>query len=145
MAKDLNVSEGTIRNTVPGLGLKSYKKRKRQKLTQTTIETRLAKAKKLLNWIKSHASIVRIFSDKKLWTVDLAHNNQNERCLAFSREDVPAVLTTKHPASAMMLGVVASDGKRMPPYWTAQNVKITADIYLDIMQTGQALAGHELP
>ncbi|QQP50080.1 Hypothetical protein FKW44_010961 [Caligus rogercresseyi] len=29
---------------------------------------------------------------------------------------VPPINATKHPQGAMMLGVVASDGKSMPPY-----------------------------
>ncbi|QQP48937.1 Transposable element tcb2 transposase [Caligus rogercresseyi] len=79
-AKNLGVSKDTIRNAVQDLGLVSYVRRRRQLLSDASKETRVMKGKKLLTWMKHNGSTVRIFSDKKLWTVD------------------------QHPASAMMLG-----------------------------------------
>ncbi len=62
-----------------------------------------------------------IFSDEKIFTVDAASNSRSTRYIARQPEDVePAVRytgRTKHPASAMMLSVVGSDGKIFPPYW----------------------------
>ncbi len=67
-----------------------------------------------------HASTVQIFSDKKLWTVDQARNIPNDRLLATGIDNVPLILCQKHPASAMMLGVISSDGNRVPPFWFPQ-------------------------
>lgn len=118
LGKELGVSKTTIRNAVGDLGLFSYVRRRRQLLSEKTKEMRVLKGKRLLSWMKKHdRSTIRIFSDKKLWTVDQSRNSRNDRYLAFCVEEVPPINVTKHPASAMMLGVVASNGKRMPPYW----------------------------
>ncbi|QQP55895.1 Transposable element tcb2 transposase [Caligus rogercresseyi] len=102
-AKNLGVSKDTIRNAVQDLGLVSYVRRRRQLLSDASKETRVIKGKKLLTWMKHNGSTVRIFSDKKLWTVDQVRNSRNDRYLAYCIEEVPPINTTKHPASAMML------------------------------------------
>ncbi|QQP49440.1 Putative transposable element [Caligus rogercresseyi] len=35
-----------------------------------------------------------------------------------------------------MLGVVASDGKSMPPFWFPAGLKVGANEYLDVLKTG---------
>ena len=35
----------------------------------------------------------------------------------------------------MMLGVVASDGKRMPPFWFPKGLRVGAKEYLEVLQT----------
>ncbi len=50
-----------------------------------------------------------------MWTMDQYRNSRNDRYLAYSISEVTPIIWTKHPASVMMLGVVASDGRRMPP------------------------------
>ena len=59
---------------------------------------------------------VIIFSDKKIFTVD-ATINRNRKYVAKSAKDVKPIYRTKNPPGAMCLGVVASDGKKMPLYW----------------------------
>ena len=44
------------------------------------------------------------------------------------------VMRTKHPQGVMMLGVVASDGKKMPPYFFPQGLKINTEVYLNVMR-----------
>lgn len=135
-AKELNVSRQTISEAVRNLGAYSYVRRARQLLTEKVRDLRVVKGKRLLNWFKkNNGSIVLIFSDKKLWTVDRARNARNDRYLAYHVSEVPTHNVTKYPASAMMLGVVASDGKRMPPYWFPKGLRITAAVYLDVMET----------
>ena len=52
--------------------------------------------RKLLGWLKkADGSIVRIFSDKKLWTVDRKRNARNDRWLAYHVEEVPPINCTK--------------------------------------------------
>jgi len=135
MAKDLGVSEKTIRRSVGDLGAFSYVRRKRQLLTEATKARRVEKGRKLLNWLKSNSSTVRIFSDKKNWTVDQARNSRNDRYLAYCVDEVPPINATKHPQSAMMLGVVSSDGKKMPPYWFPKGLKVGTQEYLHVLQT----------
>ncbi len=135
LAKEKNVTPRTIRKAVKQLGLISYVRRRRQLLSDTTKLTRVAKGKKLLTWMKHDRSTVRIFSDKKMWTVDQARNRQNDRYLAFCVDEVPPINSQKHPASAMMLGVVASDGKKMKPFWFEKGLKVNTEVYLDVLKT----------
>ncbi|QQP55790.1 Uncharacterized protein FKW44_000237 [Caligus rogercresseyi] len=88
-AKNLGVSKDTIRNAVQDLGLVSYVRIRRQLLSDASKETRVIKGKKLLTWMNHNGSTVRIFSDKKLWTVDQVRNSKNDRYLAYCIEEVP--------------------------------------------------------
>jgi len=135
-AKALNISEKSIRTAVRMLGAHSYVRRRRQLLTKKTKEARLARGKKLLNFLKKKdSSTVLVFSDKKNWTVDQSRNARNDRYLAYSVEEVPPINQTKHPASAMMLGVVASDGRRMPPFWFPKGLRVGSKEYLDVLKS----------
>lgn len=68
------------------------------------------------------------------------------RFLAYCVDEVPPINSSKHPASAMMLGVVASDGKRMPPFWFPNGLKIGAKEYLGGHEDcGQSMAGSGVP
>ena len=39
------------------------------------------------------------------------------------------VSTTKHPASVMMHGVMASNGEKMPPVWFPRGCRLTTAAY----------------
>ena len=73
-----------------------------------------------------------------MFTVDSVSNRRNDRFISpgiFS-EAPPAVkykYTTKHPASVMVFGLVASDGKKMPPVFIKEGQKINADVYIGIL------------
>ena len=135
MAKELQISRRSIGRAVDSLGFTSYVRRHRQLLSDTTKATRVRKGKKLLTWIKHDKGTVRIFSDKKMWTVDQSRNSRNDRYLAYCVDAVPPIMAQKHPASAMMLGVVTSDGKRMPPFWFEKGLKINKEVYKNVMET----------
>ena len=136
LAKELKVSPITIRRSVRDLGAFSYVRRRRQLLTDAIKKRRVEKGKKLLNRIKKEKrSTMQIFSDKKNWTVDQSRNSRNDRYLAYCVEEVPPIHCTKNPASSMMLGVIASDGNRMPPYWFPKGLRVGTEEYLDVLQT----------
>ncbi|QQP37282.1 Putative transposable element [Caligus rogercresseyi] len=107
------VSEWTIRKAVSKLGL-------RQLLSNSAKNSRVDRGKKLLSWLKKKPS------STKNWTVDQSRNARNDRFLAYAVEE--------HPASSMMLGVVASDGKRMPPFWFPQGLRVGAKEYLAVIK-----------
>ncbi len=78
MAKDLNVSKGTICNAVGKIGLTSYVRR-RQLLSMATKNNRVERSKHLISWLKKKpSSMVLVFSDKKNWTVDQSRNARND-------------------------------------------------------------------
>ena len=41
---------------------------------------------------------------------------------------------TKHPAIAMVFGLIVSGGKKMPTVFFPCGLKITADAYLDVLK-----------
>jgi len=132
---DLGCSQTMIVTAVGDLGTKSYVCQCRQLLTSATKVKRVEKSKKLTMWLKHHGSTVQIFSDKKIWRVDQARNSLNDRYLAYGVDEVPPINTTKFPASAMMLDVVASDGKRTPPIWFPASTWVGKKEYLEVMES----------
>ena len=77
------------------------------------------------------------FSDEKPFTVDPVVNKQNARIVSFGQDisELRNVSTTKHPASAMKLEVVASNGEKMPPVWFPRGYRLTAAAYKDVLVT----------
>ncbi|QQP39093.1 Uncharacterized protein FKW44_019864 [Caligus rogercresseyi] len=96
--------------------------------------TRLTNGKRLLNGLKSHGGRIIFFSDEKNWTVDKSYNVQNDRWLAKEREEVPAVFTTKFPASVMTLGVICSTGEVMSPFFFNPKERVNAERYCEVME-----------
>lgn len=135
LAKTMEVDHRTIRRAVnDDLGLKSYTRTLRHLLTAGMKEKRLARCKKVLNWLKATPSKVMIFSDKKIFTVDQVVNRRNDRFLAQTTEGVKGGYRTKHPQQVMVLGVVASDGKKMPPYMFKPKEKIDQHVYYKVLR-----------
>ncbi|QQP49152.1 Uncharacterized protein FKW44_009695 [Caligus rogercresseyi] len=73
---------------------------------------------------QTHGGRIIFFSDEKNWTVGRSYNVQNDRWLAKEREEVPAVFTTKFPASVMTLGVICSTGEE----------RVSAERYCEVME-----------
>ncbi|QQP50248.1 Transposable element tcb2 transposase [Caligus rogercresseyi] len=129
LAKKNDITESTMRNLVRfDLGMRSRAVVPVQMLTVIQREKRLERSKKILNWLK-------IFSDEKNFVVDKYNNRRNDRYIAKSAADTDAsvkyVPRSKHPAKAMMLGVVGSDGKTIPPIWIKGN--LNASMYKHIL------------
>ena len=77
MAAELNVDERTIRKAVhDDLGLDSYARTPRHLLTDTMKTRRLERCKKVLNFFKGNGDTVKIYSDKKIFTVDAVRVEQ---------------------------------------------------------------------
>ena len=137
LAKEMGVAKSTIHKAVhEDLDLISYKLRRRHLLTEKTKDTRLAKARALLNELKDESvGMLRFFSDEKNFVQDMRVNVQNDRWLCSDPSDVPVVMRSKMPASVMILGVVSSDGDVMPLHIFQQGLRLNADGYIDVMKT----------
>lgn len=138
LAKEMGVARSTIHKAVhEDLQYHSYKLRRRHLLTQRTKETRLAKARSLLNELKHGDSVgmLRFFSDEKNFVQDMKVNVQNNRWLCADPSDVPVVMHSKVPASVMVLGVVSSEGHVMPPHIFPQGLRLNADGYIAVLRT----------
>ncbi len=78
---------------------------------------------------------VKIFLDKKNFSLDQSFNHCNDCYLAKAKSDVQAIMTTKHPASVMVLGIMTSNGKKMPPFFFPCRLRVGAKEYLEMLQT----------
>ena len=135
LSRKLEVSRRTVqRATYDDLGFKSYVRTQRHFLSSIMKEKRLERCRKLINYLRKRPSIVKIFSDEKIFTVDQVYNRRNDRYIAESRDQVKGVYRTKHPAQIMVLGVLTSDGRRMPPHFFKPNQKIGTEEYLWVLR-----------
>ena len=129
-SSELKVDSKTIRNAVKyDLKLKSYTRTPKHLLTTAMKEKRLERCKKITTWLKKNPSIVMIFSDEKIFTVDAVLNRRNDRYIAESKAEVKGTFRTKHPAQVMTFGVVASDGKKMPIKFYKTDERINVETY----------------
>ena len=137
LAKRKKISVATVSRAVKSEGGKSLRRFKKPLLTTAMVQKRRERCCHLLNDFKSHGNWIIIFSDEKTFTVDPVVNKQNERVAGFGKDtpEVRNVSTTKHPASVMMLGVVASNGEKMPPVWFDVGYRLTAADDKDILAT----------
>ncbi len=127
LARKHDVPETTMRRVVKkDLDLQSRAVVPVQMLTPSNISNRFKRSKKILNWLNNHGKDRLVFSDEKNFTVDAYTNPQNTWYLANSPEDIdPAIKFTprsKHPAKAMMLGMICADGFTLPPIWINGNL-----------------------
>ena len=136
MAKDMKVSEWTVRNVVKNkLRARSLARTNRFLLSDRLKALRLERSKQILAILKKKTPII-MFSDKKYFTVDPVSNSRNDRYITRKRsKDVPhsirSVQKSKHPAQIMMFGLVASNGKKMAPVFLNSGFRMGAKEYLD--------------
>ena len=138
VAEDLRIGRELVRTVVKeDLRYKSYSLRRGQFMTERTKETRLLKAKALLNRLKRPLApdMLIFFSDVKNFTQDQKVNSKNNRWLCADPSDVPIIMRTKFPASVIVQGVVSNKGNVMPPHNFKAGLKINADVYLEVMLT----------
>ena len=84
----------------------------------------------MLNDLKNHGTVL-IFFLEKTFTVDPVFKKQNDRIITL-RNDVSEhhrMSTIKHPATVMMIAVVASYGEKMPLLWFERGYRQTSAIY----------------
>ena len=76
---------------------------------------RPARSKLLLKQFKNGTLQNVIFTDEKLFTVQQAHNHQNDRVLAKTFDSIPAntrkVFRTQKPASVIVWTAISEKGK----------------------------------
>ncbi|QQP53106.1 Uncharacterized protein FKW44_005461, partial [Caligus rogercresseyi] len=68
----------------------------------------------------------------KIFTLDAVFNRRNDWYIAKSLDRVEGTYRTKHPQQIMMLGVVSSDGKKMPQYFFKPGEKVNTAAYYKV-------------
>ncbi|XP_014772885.1 uncharacterized protein LOC106871098 [Octopus bimaculoides] len=92
-------------------------------------EKGLERCKKIITWFKKKSSIVTIVSDEKIFTVNAVLSRRNDRFIAKPTAEVKGTFKIKHPAQVMAIGVVASDGKKIPIKFYKADEKINVNTY----------------
>ena len=133
LAKKRAVSIMTIHRGLKQLGLTSYAQGKRHLLTDRMKEVRLKRCRKLINWMKTNGSVIKFFSDEKIFVVDRAFNRRNDRWIASSSSEVCHTMTTKHPAGVMAICVVSSEGDVLTHFF-AEKEKVNAAVYCKVLE-----------
>ena len=104
-------------------------------------EKRAKRAAALVNDLKSAGpGRIIFFSDEKNFVVDPVFNPQNDRFIRL--EDPPSAMgdrcrfmpRSKHPASVMFLGAVASTGEVSPPLWFKEGFRMDAKGYIESLK-----------
>jgi transposase len=135
LAGEMSVDLQTVRTAVhQDLGLKSFVLTPKHLLTESTKARQLERAKNVKAYLRTHRKTVKVFSDEKIFTVDAKVNRRNDRFLAASTAEVKGIFRTKHPAQIMMFGAVASDGKKMAPYFFKAGERVGADRYYKVLR-----------
>lgn len=136
LAKKKSVDPSTISKAVKKAGGKSLRMVERPLLTQRHHELREERCKRMLADIKHNGNRIIVYSDEKTFTVDPVYNKQNDRVISFGKTppNMRSVSKTKHPASVMMLGIVASTGDKMRPIWFPTGYRLTGADYLRILK-----------
>ena len=122
-----------IHRDVKQLGLTSYAQGKRHLLTDRMKEVRLIRCKKLLKWIKANGSVIKFFSDEKIFTIDRSANRRNDRWIASSTSEVHHTMTSKKPASVMTICVVSREGDVLTHFF-ANREKANAEVYCMVLE-----------
>jgi hypothetical protein len=141
IARELNIDERTARDICKrDLKVKSRARIKKQLVNQSSREKRFERSKLLLNELKKESMGVILFTDEKNFDLDSVSNSRLDRYLSSKRAvDVPEHIRfkfrTKHPQSIMMFGLIASDGKVMPPFFWPKGARVNADTYVKLLST----------
>ena len=139
LAQEANVSPCTMRRLLKNnLQLKAYKITKRQLLSAATKKKRLERAKLVLNRLLDDTQPTILWTDEKLFTIQVMHNPQNDRIWMKNKGSVPIKLRTsfrrQKPASVMVWAGVTSNGLKPPFIFVEDGVKVNQHVYLDMLK-----------
>lgn len=138
MAKEAGMSDRTMRRIIKeDCGAKSRARKKTQMITQRIRNLRVERCKKILNFLKRKNPVI-LFTDESMFTVDPVSNSRTDRYISSLpvkdiADEYKNVSLTKHPASVMVFGLVASDGRKMDPVFIPEGDKVTTEVYITIL------------
>ena len=78
-AKQLGVSNDTVRRGLADVGMRSYVRRYRALISANATVKRVERAEEMLEWISDNPNTVILFSDECKITADGHRNRQNDR------------------------------------------------------------------
>ncbi|GFY21917.1 uncharacterized protein TNCV_3295611 [Trichonephila clavipes] len=133
IARDVGISDRLVRRIAKtDHGLKPYKLRKVQLLSEKTKLVRLRKCRKVLRLAASQLWERFLFTDAKLFTVQQVHNSQNDRMWCVNAPSTSAIVEHRqYLKSVMIWGGICASGKTP---LVSVGVKVNPKVY-----TGETL------
>ena len=137
MAREIKISEGSMRTIVKKyLHMKSLKRKRAQLLSSRTMQLRLQRSKALLLRF-ADADVEKIlFTDEKIFTIEAVSNRQNDRIIAPRVSDISnevrIVSHTQHPQSVMVWAGVSANS-RTDLVFVPEGVKMNSTTYRDLI------------
>ncbi|GBM01374.1 hypothetical protein AVEN_135796-1 [Araneus ventricosus] len=130
IARDMGISDRSVRRMAKTeLGLKPYKFQNFQLLTEKHKLVRLQRCRKLLRRAATIHWERFLFTDEKLFTVQQAHNSQNDRIWSVDAPGTSAIVEHRqHPKLVMVWGGICASGKT-PLVFVDEGVKINHKLY----------------
>ncbi len=137
MAKDLQISEGSVRKIVKKqLKLHPYKLAKAHLLTDKVKGEQLKRARKIKRLVAAGRHQTILFTDEKIFTVEQHHNHQNDQRLLSKGSSYPPTVSRSHfPSSIVVWAGICATGKT-PLVFFEKGVKISAKAYQDQILRG---------
>lgn len=137
IARETGISDRSVRRIAKDeLNLKPYKLQKVQLLTDDNKRIRLERCRQLKRRAAGQRWERILFTDEKLFTVEQAHNHQNDRIWSAEAPGTSAIIEHRqNPASVMVWGGICASGKT-PLVFVEQGVKINQEVYRrDILES----------
>lgn len=127
------VSEWTVRQELGKMGLRSYRGIIKHDIMPGQETRRAQRARGLLEWRQQNPDKVILWSDEKWFFTTKPFNRQNTRFLLRIRDPdnkKRIIRVRKSPTKVMVFGLMASDGKVMPPIFIPAKESINTECYL---------------
>ena len=114
------------------MGGKILRNSRKLLLSAALVQKRLERITRLLNDLKNYWNQIPIFFNEKTFTVDPVFNKRKNRVVTFSNDgsEHSRVSKTKHPASVIIIGVVALNKERIE-----QVYRLTHAEYILVLKT----------
>lgn len=130
VARETGINRESVRLIAKNmLKLKPYKFQKAQFLTNENKLVRLQRCQMLMRRAAGQQWEHFLFSDEKLFTIEQAHNHQNDRIWSTDSPGTSAIVERRqNPKSIMVWGGICSTGKT-PLVFVDAGVKINQEIY----------------
>ncbi len=81
-----------------------------------------------------HFPKVKISSDKKIFAVDQSYKQCNGHWIPTTSKEVHRIGHTRHPSQVMVLGVICSDGRKMPTFFVDPKTDFDQHAYYRVLR-----------
>lgn len=135
MARRIGISRGSVRNLLKKGGYFAWKDQQRQLLTDAARKKRRERCPKLLERFSDGRHRDILFTDEKLFTVEQAHNRQNNRIWSRGPPSKASRVVARavKPKSVMVWAGVGYNLKT-PLIFVPQGVKIDSACYIEMLE-----------